>query len=1010
MKPLVLTMQAFGPFAGRECVDFTRLGERALFLIHGPTGAGKTTLLDAICFALYGDTSGGEREARAMRSDHAAVELQTAVELEFSLGPERYRVVRSPAQLRPKRRGEGFVEAKPEAQLDRRIGSEWKSLASQPQKVTEAVRELLGFDSAQFRQVIVLPQGRFRELLVARSDERETILQTLFRTEICRALTEELRRRARALEEVGRDNRVRREQLLQHAGHETLDALMAHRLELVAEHARLQAAETPARECEAAARAALERGGRVAQLLRERDEATQAKRTLDEAAAAVDAQRRELDAARHAVALCPQEEARSQAARAADAAAGRHREAVGKLEHATRAHTEAAASLAAETARAPEREALAARQRELEALTRPVAELTGAQAQQAAAQKRLADTQTAHTKAQQAMDRHQQVAQTQRAEREGLVAQAARVEVLEQRVNEARNVQERLARLEQARKTLLQAEAALQQAGGAVIMADAAQAEAQRRLDETEHAWMAAQAGRLAQSLTDAAPCPVCGSTAHPAPARLAADDVSEAALRGAREAVRKALAARDTALARRHEADKQAGQQRAVVEELERGALSPQGEPPDFAALQADLLAARTAARQLAELDRVLPQQEQALKQLEAVATQCRLDLSRAEREQVEAAADLRVLQQAVPEDLRDAACLRAETERIVAQRQACDAAFARAGEVAKAAETALAAARASEQGALAELERVRKDADAAQARFAGVLAGSGFADEAGWRAVLREPVAIEALAAAIRTHEESRVAASARLERAKAAAEGLQPPDLEALQRAAGEAAQALEAALLTSRDAAARVEGADRTLEAIAELAAAAGEVERQYAVLGRLAEVAAGNNPRRMTFQRFVLATLLDEVLEAASLRLTRMSRNRFELHRVRGVTDLRSAGGLELEVFDHYTGTSRPAATLSGGEGFLASLSLALGLADVVQSRAGGIRMETLFIDEGFGTLDPESLDFALRTLIDLQQTGRLVGVISHVAELRERMDVRLEVVAGAAGSHVRLVH
>jgi exonuclease SbcC len=215
-------------------------------------------------------------------------------------------------------------------------------------------------------------------------------------------------------------------------------------------------------------------------------------------------------------------------------------------------------------------------------------------------------------------------------------------------------------------------------------------------------------------------------------------------------------------------------------------------------------------------------------------------------------------------------------------------------------------------------------------------------------------------------------------------------------------------LERLLAQLQQLSAQIGAVDRALAALAALAAEGQDVDARYAVLGRLAEVANGANPLRMTFQRFVLATLLDEVLEAASLRLTRMSRSRFELRRVVGVLDQRTAGGLELEVFDHFTGTARPANTLSGGEGFLASLSLALGLADVVQSRAGGIQMETLFIDEGFGTLDPESLDFALRTLIDLQQAGRLVGVISHVAELKERMDVRLEVRAGARGSEVQI--
>ena len=1008
MKPLVLSMQAFGPFAGRECVDFTLLGERALFLIHGPTGAGKTTLLDAICFALYGDTSGGEREARAMRSDHAPQDLATEVELEFSLGPERYRVRRSPAQLRPKKRGEGMVEAKPEAQLDRLVGAEWKSVASQPQKVTEAARELLGFDSAQFRQVIVLPQGRFRELLVARSDEREAILQTLFRTEICRALADELKRRARALEEAGREHRVRRDELLRHAGHDTLEALVAQRGDLAEELSRLKAGEAPARERDTAARAALERGRSAAQVLRELDEAMQAERSLAEAAPAIDAQRRELDAARKAAALCALEEVRTQAARAAEDAGKRHHERIAQLEQATRTQTDAAARLAMETARAPERETLAARQRELEAWVKPVAELAGAQSRQAAAHRQRDAAQNASTQAEQTLAAEQARAQKHRAEREEVSAQAARVEVLEQRLREATALRERLLRLAQARKNLAQSEAELQRAVSAVTNAEVAQVEAQDRLDEVEHAWLAAQAGRLAAALEAGDPCPVCGGTDHPQLAVLA-DDVSEAALRRAREAVRTAAAARDAVLAQRHAADKLAGQQRAVVEELQRGAQSPQDAPAAPAALQAELLTAQNAARRQLELDGALPQLERTLRDLEAALMQRKLELSTAERELTEAAADLRVLQQAVPEALREPARLQAETQRIATRRQALDAALVQVTESAKDAENALAAARAAEQGAQAELGRMRTDADAAQARFAAALEQAGFADETAWRAVLREPVAVEAMAAAIRAHDESRAAISARLVRAQTAAEGLQPPDIDALLLAANEVAQALEAALLAIRDAAGRLEAVDRTLEAIAELTHAAGEVERQYAVLGRLAEAASGSNPLRMTFQRFVLATLLDEVLEAASLRLTRMSRNRFELRRVRGVTDLRSAGGLELEVFDHYTGTSRPVATLSGGEGFLASLSLALGLADVVQSRSGGIRMETLFIDEGFGTLDPESLDFALRTLIDLQQAGRLVGVISHVAELRERMDVRLEVVAGAAGSTLRIV-
>lgn len=901
MKPLVLTMQAFGPFAARERVDFTRLGDRALFLIHGPTGAGKTTLLDALCFALYGDTSGGERDARAMRSDHAPAELETEVELEFALGAERYRVTRKPAQQRPRRRGEGWTQAQPEAQLDRLTAGEWKSLASQPGKVLDAVRGLLGFDSAQFRQVIVLPQGRFRELLTAGSGEREAILETLFRTRICSELTDALRERARALEAAGRETQTRRETLLDHAGCDSVDALKEQRTQRADEVAQRQVEEKAARERDTAARQALER-----------------------ARAAVQAERERADAAQR----------RQQAAQACEAVAQRK--------------AQADAAQAAENARAAGREALGKRINELEALLPAVTELAQTLARRDAAARQRDVAGAEHARLDAALVAARKTLQERREERERVQAQAARVEALTHRVEQAQAACERQLRLTQLRKDLAGAEARLGEAANAVTAADAALARAQRELDDVEHAWSAAQAGLLAAGLRSGAPCPVCGGTDHPAPARASADAVSEAALREAREAVRKAAAAREAAMARRHEADKQVEGLRATAGELARDpadAVDPQ-------ALQAELKSAQSAAQRLAELARELPACEHAIGEAEAALRKAQTAHQTAEGEVTRADAEAALLRRKLPQELNSVPALEAEIARVGSERKALDDALAQAQQAAQQAANELAAARSAEQVAEAALQRATQAAQAA---------------------------AVEGGA-----------------------------PDLPAVEAAARAAGEALEAALLATRDAAGRVESADRTLAALADLAAQAGELERQYAVAGRLAEVAGGTNRLNLSFQRFVLATLLDEVLEAASLRLLRMSRSRFELRRVQGLVDGRRAGGLDLEVFDHYTGSSRPAATLSGGEGFLAALSLALGLADVVQSRAGGIQMETLFIDEGFGTLDPEALDFALSTLIDLQQSGRLVGVISHVAELRERMDVRLEVVAGAAGSYVWL--
>lgn len=1009
MKPLQLRMQAFGPFAGSERIDFTELGERALFLIHGPTGAGKTTLLDAICFALYGDTSGGEREAKAMRSDHAAAALATEIELEFALGAERYRVVRAPAQSRPKLRGEGFRDVTPTAQLDRWVNGDWKSLASQPQKVTEAVRGLLGFDSAQFRQVIVLPQGRFRELLTARSDEREAILQTLFRTERFRALSDEFKRRARELEDVGKTNRIQREALLSSAGHDSLESLREARAVLDADLAQLKPREVTAREAEARARRAFDCGRAAAQALHELEQANTLVAGHAANAEAIDAMRRTLAAARAAASLQPLDDARAKVVRARDDVVRRQRAAVEALQHATVAQREALVQLERETVRVPHKEALIKELNALQALEPRVNALAQALERHAGLTGRLSEQEAGQGKGEAALKALRETRDAARNEREQLLETANRLELVQHQIDAAVKREQHLQRLRQARNQLEGAQAQLAQADASLRSAQDELAAAQQAQDEAEHAWLAAQAGQLAAALSHAQACPVCGSTDHPAPAQLAPGSVTEADIRTARDVVRRVMQARDAAQLRRHEADKCAEGVRGLVAELEPQASEGGQGDIDMSALQQQLLAAKAARQRLEELAKRLPELEQRIIAAEAAAQQASAAREGLARELATLDAEIKLYREDVPEALRAPAALRAEIARVEQQRAALEQAFRRADGEARNAAQRFAAAQADAQAAESELSRASRAAEEAAGQLASAIAVSGFANEAAWRDALQSAATLAESEARIREYDEARIAADARLKQARSAAEGLAPPDLVALESAAAEAAKLLEHALLAVQEAVRKLADVDRLLAELGKLAAEAGEVEQRYQVLGRLAEVSAGGNPLRMTFQRFVLATLLDEVLEAASLRLTRMSRGRFELRRLRGVIDQRSAGGLELEVFDHYTGTCRPASTLSGGEGFLASLSLALGLADVVQSRSGGIQMETLFIDEGFGTLDPESLDFALRSLIDLQQGGRMVGVISHVAELRERMDVRLEVVAGAAGSSLRIV-
>ncbi len=256
---------------------------------------------------------------------------------------------------------------------------------------------------------------------------------------------------------------------------------------------------------------------------------------------------------------------------------------------------------------------------------------------------------------------------------------------------------------------------------------------------------------------------------------------------------------------------------------------------------------------------------------------------------------------------------------------------------------------------------------------------------------------------------HEQASIETAERLRLATAAAAGVTAPHLDALIAAAETAAETARVQRTSAAGLAADADAATRFLDSLETLAGEAQSLDERYAVLGRLADVANGANPRHLSFQRYVLGAFLDDVLVAASQRLHVMTKGRYRLERTERRFGGRAAAGLNLEVYDAWTGATRPVSTLSGGETFMAALSLALGLAEVVQAHAGGIRLETVFVDEGFGSLDDESLDLAVDTLMSLHEGGRLVGIISHVSELRERVDARLEVTAGKRGSSARFV-
>jgi exonuclease SbcC len=1024
VKPLKLVICAFGPFAGQQVLDFTKLDHRSFFLIHGPTGSGKTTVLDAMCFALYGDTSGAEREGREMRSDYAGPELITEIIFDFSVGNQVYRIKRHPEQERFKKHGTGTTTMQAGAVLWQRTGTggaetgganeEGTVLASGWRKVNEAVEKLLGFKSNQFRQVVMLPQGQFRKLLTADSRERQAILETLFQTELYRLIEEFLKESANTLKKELTQLAEQKKWVLQEAGVNSRDELAKRHADCQKQlHEAGKAAAATRKQVENA-RTALVSGQQAREKLLEKKAAEENLARLAAKKPEIEARRVALDAARRAAALQDAENSRQKMQAALTNASGYLETKQKAREAAAGVKDRAEQRLAAERKKAAEREAAAGEVTLLAALVDKVQNLDKTRRSAAAARKQAEAAETVLNQARQLLTGTRESMEKTARQRDAAAAEAARAEVLAAACREAKKIKAQKQALETARAEQDQLLANRKKCLRRLQQAEADYVQARNAFTSLQEAWSRGQAAALARTLAKGLPCPVCGSPNHPSPAVSKEEIPAPAELKKSRQTLSNLESARDKVREEMSRVDAGLAAVSSKVSGLEQelGGKAP----TPLAELETAVRRLRkqmTAAHRAGEKTTDLTAELETLKIKEQSADQqVNESLKKLQATTAAAEAALAVVQEresSVPQELRDPTALQEALMRARQKRDRLQTAYEQAVKAAAEADKHLAAALSAEKEAREAQQAAAGHATEAETSFRRRLEEAGFKDCAAYETAKRTPEEIKQLEQVSTKYSEELSAAGDRQQRATAAAAGLVEPDLENLNRslknAENERDRALEQETLLKSQAAQE----KRWLRTLGTLHGNLQEQECRYAVLGRLSEVTAGKNKYGLTFQRFVLGALLDDVTVAATERLKLMSRGRFHLQRTLERSRTNAAGGLELEVFDNYTGAARSVKTLSGGETFLASLSLALGLADVVQSYSGGIHLETVFVDEGFGSLDPESLDFALRALVDLQKGGRLVGIISHVPELKEQIDARLEVQPAERGSKAGFV-
>jgi DNA repair protein SbcC/Rad50 len=1017
MKPLKLIMQAFGPYREEETVDFAELAQNRVFLIHGDTGAGKTTILDAIVFALYGETSGGERRADQMRCESAPDDLATQVTFDFSLGAKTFRVKRRPGQEIVGARG-AKVSKVAEATLWDRTGcgegEEGKPLSTKIREVDARVKDELGFSCDQFRQVVVLPQGRFRELLSAGSDKREEILRQLFKTARFRQLEEALAERAKAV----------REQMA------ALKAERSAQLKVVdaADDAELAAFwETAHSECEVAAVGVGEAQSASLQadeILNAAEAAVEARVAL--AAALAELERLEalgpevavlrlrIGAATRAEKVLPAADKLADARSQLGAAAAARSEADEALVRAREAEQTGVEALAAENARLPEREAATNDLRRLENLTTAIEAWRTAGETFAGAQSRAHAVRQAGQEALDAKGQAERALSALTEKFAAATAAAVKVESARARFEGIKQHEDRCRRLVAARDAVEAVERL--RAGLALAESKALDdlTEAEAALTGLEERWRMGRAAALAGALEPGAPCPVCGATDHPAPARAGQADVSDEELGAGKSRADGARRAHSQA----HEATAGAMNEAAAAEAVEQSIRQEPGARPDMALAWAESAVAAcraeledlTAQAEAGELEAQISAGQAAVAEARALAEEASAALVSEEKALAAAEALLNERAAQVPAELCATGALEAAIDGARRLKQGFDHSFeaaqrvfteAKEGRIAR--ETAATAAAEAHAGA-AENE------NACLGAFGAALLRHSFATEEDWHGALLPEQERASLQADVQTYDEALQQAKGGLQQAGLAVAGqTEPADIALLRHAADTARAARDAAITRQADAKNALAKLAKARQSLAEVDARSDEVRRTYETVGVLAEVANGTNAGRVSFQRWVLGVYLDEVLVGASRKLFAMSKGRYQLQRQREASGGRRPSGLDLAVFDEFSGTPRPAVTLSGGESFLAALSLALGLAETVQEHAAGVPLETIFVDEGFGALDSDALELAIDALMELQLGGRLVGVISHVPELRQVIPARLEVHGGSGGSHTKFV-
>ncbi len=1038
MKPIELTMTAFGPYSKTETVDFTKIQGESLFLITGPTGSGKTTIFDAISYALYGESSGNIRSGESLKSGYSSGEEVTAIAFKFLLRGKEYSILRSPKQAVKKSRGEGFTIKTGYASLEM-AGDKTPIVGYK--NVTDKIEEIIGLNARQFRQIMMIPQGSFQEMLNSNSGDREEILKTLFDTEIFSSIQRGLKERGNFLEIEIKESLARREAILQgvHApnNEELLNLIgeknpaMEEVLPLIEEEISLSEkglkfGEASAQELDKRRKKEISKRERAIQ----DNERAERYETLKKRALELEQQSQyfaemgeeilKLKAARE---VLPVEKEFRDVEKKVKEIITRletsertlkvHQEDHGKLESEL-------SSLESEEARENERELqekIARMKRYAEKLT----ELRVKKNEEESLEEKCNASRDTLSKLESKQKKQEQEIANLHLKLKEAYSMKDEIVSIDRDIQEHRVVMEKLSEAGDTEKTmnLLQNEIEKVQIESKKLLdINEKLREARNQIQERRQKNMLAS---LADSLSENTPCPLCGSTNHPHPAKR---------IEGKEEEREEEIEAIDEKLAinEKHilELNGKLGQHQGTRQEKEKLYKNLQEVIKNFALeknredlsfrdmldkMEKNSEKLKETRASLETHLKEIPKQEALVEKLENELSETEQSLKVQSRSYNENMGSLKSIKEIIKSLINEIPqeflqiqemniLIKKHEEELMGNRERLETLrkkFTQSSEK-------NAALRAEANNLLEQKESLSQELENRRKELKTEVFNRGFSGYEEYSECKVEKNIIEGKEASLKEYENERERINAQIEILE---NGEPIPPKVSL--------ESFDAQISQIEGEIARISGENTLLKSsilknqeilnkIKENSKTTAKLEEEFYTMGKLSRTAEGQNDKRLSFERYILTAFLNDIISAANVRLYKMSSSRYKLKRSAEVEDKRSSSGLELMVRDHYTGLDRHVNTLSGGESFKASLAMALGLSDVVQEYSGGVQLDTMFIDEGFGSLDPESLDQAMNCLAGIQKTGRLVGIISHVPDLKERIKTQLRVIPSDQGS------